>query len=296
MPEIRVAAGATIKGGQGLLNRMPTIRVNGAELYYEDRGSGPETLVFAHGLVFDHRMYEAQVAAFSDRYRCVTFDFRGQGLSEVTPAGYDMDTLSEDAAALMDALDLWPCHFVGLSMGGFVGLRLALRYPEMLRSLALLNTSAEPEPPGNRPRYRLMRLAARWLGPGAIVGRLMPVMFGRDFLADPGRAADRERWRRRMRDNDPVGISRAAGGVIDREGVLERINGIRAPTLIVAGEQDRATTPDKARHMHERITGSELVTLPGTGHMSVLECPDRVNDLLAAFLAGRSGRQQEMKD
>lgn len=275
---------------------MPTIRVNGAELYYEDRGSGLETLVFAHGLMFDHRMYEAQVAAFSDTYRCVTFDFRDQGLSEVTPNGYDMDTLADDAAALMDALDLWPSHFVGLSMGGFVGLRLALRYPEILRSLVLLNTSAESEPSGNRPRYRLMRLVARLFGPGPIVGRLMPVMFGRDFLADPGRAADREKWRQRMRENDRAGISRAAGGVINRDGILDRIDGISVPTLIVAGEQDLATTPDKARHMHERIPGSELVNLPGTGHMSVLECPDRVNDLLAAFLAGRSGRQQEVDD
>lgn len=275
---------------------MPTIRVNGAELYYEDRGSGPETLVFAHGLVFDHRMYEAQVAAFSATYRCVTFDFRGQGLSEVTPNGYDMDTLAKDAAALMDALDLWPCHFVGLSMGGFVGLRLALRSPEMLRSLVLLNTSAESEPSGNRPRYHLMRLVARLLGPGPIVGRLMPVMFGRDFLADPGRAADREKWRQRMRENDRAGISRAAGGVINREGLLDRIEEIRVPTLIIAGEQDQATAPDKARHMHERIPGSELVMLPGTGHMSVLECPDRVNELLAAFLAGRPGYQHEVDD
>lgn len=275
---------------------MPTIRVNGAELYYEDQGSGLESLVFAHGLMFDHRMYEAQVAAFSDTYRCVTFDFRGQGLSEVTPNGYNMDTLADDAAALVDALDLSPCHFVGLSMGGFVGLRLALRYPEMLRSLVLLNTSAESEPSGNRPRYRLMRLVARLLGPGPIVGRLMPVMFGRDFLADPRRATDREQWRQRMRENDRAGISRAAGGVINREGVLDRIDGIRAPTLIIAGEQDQATTPDKARHMHERIPGSELVTLPGTGHMSVLECPDRLNELLTAFLAGRPGPQHEVDD
>lgn len=123
---------------------MPTLQVNGAQLYYEDRGSGAETILFAHGLLFDHCLFEAQVAAFQDRNLCVTFDFRGQGQSEVTPGGYDMDTLAEDAAALMDALALWPCHFVGVSMGGFVGLRLALHYPEMLHSLSLLDTSADP--------------------------------------------------------------------------------------------------------------------------------------------------------
>ena len=135
---------------------MPTLQVNGAELFYDERGSGSETVVFAHGLLFDGRMFDAQVAALSGRFRCLTFDFRGQGRSAVTPDGYDMDTLADDAAALIEALGASPCHFVGLSMGGFVGLRLASRRPELLRSLALVDSSADPEPADNLPRYRLL--------------------------------------------------------------------------------------------------------------------------------------------
>lgn len=264
---------------------MPTIEVNGAELYYEDQGSGDETILFAHGLVFDHRMYAAQVAHFRDRYRCVTFDFRGQGKSQVTAGGYDMDTLAADTAELVDALELAPCHFVGTSMGGFVGLRLALRRPELLRSLVLLDSSAESEPRENVLRYRAMQFAVRWLGLRAVVGRLMPVMFGRDNLADPAREADRRYWRELMLDNDRTGISRAAGGVIGRQGVIDEIDAIRVPTLVAVGEQDAATVPEKSRRMHERIPGSTFVAIPGAGHMPSLEQPARVNAIIGDFLA-----------
>src|SRR5262245_51346677 len=90
---------------------MPKLRINRAEIYYEDVGSGPQTIVFAHGLLWSCRMFDGQVAALKDCYRCVSFDFRGQGQSEVTRDGYDMDTLYEDAAALIETLNLAPCHF-----------------------------------------------------------------------------------------------------------------------------------------------------------------------------------------
>src|SRR5262249_22014148 len=112
---------------------MPRIVVNGANLHYEDTGPGREPIVFAHGLLWSGRMFEAQVAALKGRYRCITFDFRGQGQSEITRSGYDMDTLADDARALIEALGIAPCHFLGLSMGGFVAMRLAARRPELIR-------------------------------------------------------------------------------------------------------------------------------------------------------------------
>jgi pimeloyl-ACP methyl ester carboxylesterase len=117
---------------------MPFKEINGTRIHHTETGSGPETIVFSHGLLMSGEMFRDQVAAFSDRYRCITFDHRGQGQSEVTESGYDMDTLAEDAAALIRELNCAPCHFAGLSMGGFVGMRLAIRHPELLKSLILL--------------------------------------------------------------------------------------------------------------------------------------------------------------
>ena len=88
---------------------MPRLCVNGATIHYEEHGTGPETIVFAHGLLWSVRMFDRQVDALKDRYRCITFDFRGQGQSEVTATGYDMDTLAADAAALIESLRCAPC-------------------------------------------------------------------------------------------------------------------------------------------------------------------------------------------
>ncbi|HMB91441.1 MAG TPA: alpha/beta hydrolase [Rhodothermales bacterium] len=266
---------------------MPTMRVNGAEIYYEEQGTGSETIVFAHGLLWSGAMFASQVRAFQDHYRCITFDFRGQGRSEVTAAGYDMDTLTEDAAALIETLDCAPCHFLGLSMGGFVGLRLALHYPGLLKSLMLLETSADPEP--NQKKYRLLNFIARWFGLRPVASRVMPIMFGEKFLNDPARAKEQVAWRQRLIANHRIGITRATEGVIYREGVYEMLDQIKTPTLIVVGDQDVATVPAKSERMHERIPGSQLVIIPGAGHTSTVEEPEAVNTALRAFLSSQNG-------
>lgn len=264
---------------------MPAMRLNGANVSYEVTGDGLETIVFAHGLLWDGYMFHKQVAALRDRYRCVTFDFRGQGKSEVTRDGYDMDTLTLDAAQLIERLGFAPVHFAGLSMGGFIAMRLGARRPDLIRSLILMETSAEPEPPENIPRYRMFYRVARFLGPGAVASRVMPIMFGQKFMTDPNRAAERDEWRRRASANHRVGIGRATEGVISRRGVTEEIGKIRAPTLIIVGDQDVATVPAQARRIHDLIPGSRLVVIPGAGHTSSIEEPEAVTTAIEEFLA-----------
>jgi len=267
---------------------MPTLQVNGATLWYEEHGSGPETVVFAHGLLWSGRMFDAQVAELADRLRCVTFDFRGQGRSEVTAGGYDMDTLSDDAAALIQALGCAPCHFVGLSMGGFIGMRLAARRPELVRSLVLMETSADPEPAENVPRYRLLGGIVGVLGtPGMrlVMPRVMRIMFSRTFLRDPAREADRRLWRERGMGNHPRGIVRALAGVIGRKPIYGELGKIAVPTLVVVGDEDVATVPAKAERIAAAIPGARLVVIPGAGHTSSVEQPDLVNAALEGFLA-----------
>ncbi len=269
---------------------MPTMRISDAAIHYEERGTGREAIVFAHGLLFSGGMFDNQVEALKGRYRCVTFDFRGQGQSEVTKSGYDVDTLSDDAARLIETLGCAPCHFVGLSMGGFVGLRLAIRRPTLLKSLILLETSADPEPKGSRRRYRLLSFIARWFGLRLVVNRVMPIMFGQKFLRDPSRAASRDEWRKRILANDRVGITRAVGGVVGRAGVYDELEKIALPTLIVVGDQDVATVPALAQRLHAGISRSRLVVIPGAGHTSTVEEPEAVTEALAQFLDGLAKR------
>ncbi|MEZ4864706.1 MAG: alpha/beta fold hydrolase [Caldilineaceae bacterium] len=259
------------------------MNINGAKLYYEATGSGPATIVFAHGLIWSGRMFDNQVNALQDRYRCVTFDFRGQGQSEVTQAGYDMDTLTADAAALIQALACAPCHFLGLSMGGFVGMRLAIRQPELLRSLLLFETTADPEP--FAAKYRRLNFVARWFGLRPVATPVMNILFGQKFMQDPARAALRAQWRQHLVRNDRIGITRAVTGVIERQGVYDQLDQIQTPTLIAVGDQDVATVPAKAERIHARIPGSTLHIIPGAGHTSTVEEPALVNRLIENFLS-----------
>ena len=90
---------------------MPFITVNNAHIYYEEHGQGEETIVFGHSMLFNLRMFDDQVEVLKSDYRCVLFDFRGQGKSEVTKDGYELDNLAVDIAELIKSLNCSPCHF-----------------------------------------------------------------------------------------------------------------------------------------------------------------------------------------
>jgi len=262
---------------------MPRIPLNQAALNVVDSGGAPETLVMLHGLLFSHRMFDAQVDALKSRFRCVRMDFRGQGDSEVTRSGYDLETLADDTIALIEHLDCGPVHLLGFSMGGMVAQRIALKRPDLLRSLVLMNTSAEPEAKRKRPRFALLNLAARLLGMEKVAPRILPLLFSDRFIEDPACREERERWLAMVTANDRIGASRAVRGVVSRKSIIDRIGRIQTPTLIITADQDRATSPARAQRMHERITGSRLVTIEGSGHMTTAEKPDAVNQALEDF-------------
>lgn len=264
---------------------MPHVAVNGVSLYYEESAGAGAPILFSHGLLFSGRMWEPQVACFGSRHRVVTYDHRGQGRS-ADPGGrtHDMEEVTADAIALIERLGLGPCHFVGLSMGGFVGLRIAARRPELLRSLTILDSSAEPEPRENVPRYRLLGRVASWFGVGVVVSRVMPIMMARSTLRDPEKAPLVAHWRRELSAN-ARGIVRAVTGVIERKGVTDELATIRVPTLVMVGEEDVATVPAKSERMAAAIAGARLVRIPRAGHSSNLEQPALVNAELKAFFA-----------
>lgn len=264
---------------------MPYVTVNGGKLYYEDTGGSGESVVFSHGLLWSTHLFDAQVAALRGRYRCIAYDHRGQGRSEVPPGDeVTIETCYQDAVALIEQLGVAPCHFVGLSMGGFVGMRLAARRPELLRTLTLLETSADPEPPENVPRYKRLNLVARLFGTGPVATPVMKIMFGKTFLEDPTRADQRAAWTDRLKENKRS-IYKAVNGVIRRQPVLPELERIQTPTLVVVGEEDVATVPAKAERIHAAIKTSRLERLPCGGHSCTVEEPARVNALLEAFLS-----------
>jgi len=194
-----------------------------------------------------------------------------------------MDTLAADAAALIEALGLGPVHFCGLSMGGFIAMRLAISRPDLIRSLVLLETSPDPEPSENMLKYRVLNLIARFFGVGLVTNAVMPIMFGKTVLRDHNRAAERLAWRSQLATNRRS-IWRAVNGVMEREGVYDKLSKIAAPTLVVVGDEDVATAPAKAERIAGAIKGAKLVVIPGAGHSSTVEQPDMVIEAITKFL------------
>ena len=262
--------------------------VNGADIFVSQ--GGPDDgipIVFSHGLLFDHSMFDQQAEALQDRYRVVRYDHRGQGRSARTGENpIAIETLYDDAVALIEKLEIAPCHYVGLSMGGFVAMRVAARRPDLLRSLILLETSPDAE--DNAKDYKRLNLVARWLGVRPLVGRVMPMMFGQTFIDDPARAAERERWRNHLVSLDRD-IWRASKGVIERDGCLDELGNITLPTLVIVGEEDMPTPPEKAQRIQRAIAGSQLEIIAGAGHTSTVEQPDLVNAVIERFLANLDG-------
>ncbi|TXD98325.1 alpha/beta fold hydrolase [Psychrobacter frigidicola] len=266
---------------------MPHIQINDANIYYEDSApedTGKPVMVFAHGLLWSTQMYDKQVAHFQDKYRCIAFDFRGQGQSQITKSGYDMDTLTEDTIALLTALNIDQCHFVGLSMGGFVAQRIAINHPERLLSLILLATSADPEDPKMVPEYRKLLTAIRWLGMKRVSKKVLPIMFGKRFLHDKTRREACLQGLAQLQGNHKVGVTKATMGVIERKGIYEQLSDITAPTLIIVGDEDAATPYPQSERMHFAIKGSKLAVFKGAGHTPTIEEPEQVNTVISHFL------------
>ena len=263
---------------------MARISINGCQYYYQDVGEGPETVLFGHGFLMTHRLWEQPIEALRDRYRCIAVDWRGQGWSEVTKSGYGVLGLCEDLIELVERLGCGPCHYVGLSMGGYVGFRLLLRNPDWLRSAVLLDTQARAEEPASRRAYQAMLMAVRFLGYEVVMDRVLPLFFGPAFLNDPEKRQEVERWKGIIMSNDRTGVYRAGMGIFDRPDALAHLGAAATPTRLITGADDRPTPVDEARLTQEHLPGAELKIIPAAGHSSVIERPEVVIPHITSFI------------
>lgn len=264
---------------------MPTLPINDTEIFYRKEGRGDETIVFSHGLLLDHSQYDRQVDALRDDYRCIAYDHRGQGRSAVPDRPLvDMETLYFDAVELIERFDAAPCHFVGLSMGGFVGLRVAARRPDLVRSLTLIDTRAGAEPKKNIPKYQRLNFVARWFGIGLVSARVLPILFGDTFLDGSEFERARAKWRERLEGNSKE-IYKAVNGVLHRPSVESEVEGIDVPTQVIHGEEDEAIPLSTGRALADAIDGAGFVPIPEAGHTPTVENPTAVNDALRSFLS-----------
>lgn len=252
-------------------------------LFVEERGEGAPVFLW-HSLLCDGGMWRFQVPRLAEHYRILNVDGPGHGRSSPIRRPFTLWDCADAAVEVMDALEIERVHWVGLSWGGMVGMRLALTYPDRVRSLALLDTSAARESRRKLPSYKVMAFIAARLGPvRPLIDRIEPVFFTQ-WTRENNRAVV-ELFRDHLARMEPSSIRRAVDAVIfDRTDIRDRIGQIRRPTLVLVGRDDVATPPSRSREIVERIPGASLVEIPNAGHLSALEQPDRVTEALLGFL------------
>ncbi|KAF0232114.1 MAG: alpha/beta [Beijerinckiaceae bacterium] len=270
---------------------MPLMPINGTELFVEEFGTGPETVLFYHSLFFSGEMYAPQIAMLRDKYRCVTIDWRGHGRSAAPLGGYDVDNLVRDALEVADAVGAKQFHWVGCSVGGVMGLRIAAQFGDRVKSLIVGGASAEAEPIEKVTRYEDLILDVFAKRPEAVIDRLMAILYGSPFLNDPARAADVRRERDIILSCGSARVARASAPVLRRVDIRHLLPHIRCPTLAICGALDGANPPYKSEIIAKGIPGARLEIMPAVGHQPNIEAPEAFGALIRGFLDEQTGVQ-----
>jgi 3-oxoadipate enol-lactonase len=256
---------------------MPFADVNDQHVYFEDSGGDGEAVIFSHGFLMDHDMFAPQVDALAGEFRCITWDERGFG---GTPARGDFTywDSTDDALALLSHLGVEKAFFVGMSQGGFISMRAALRAPERVLGLGLIDTQAGLEDEAAVPMYDAMTddWEANGLS-GDVAAVIASIILGSECDATPWIA----KWQALPTDTVRVPYRTLMG----RDDISARLAEITAPAIVFHGEADAAIPMAKAEQLLAEIAKcDELVRIPGAGHASNLSHPTDVNGPLVGFL------------
>jgi 3-oxoadipate enol-lactonase len=259
-------------------------------LHYEEVGQGTPIL-FAHEFGGDHRSWEAQLREFGKRHRCIAYAARGYTPSDVptSPDVYSYMHVMRDAVAVLDHLRIDAAHIVGLSMGGYTALQVALNYPGRVRSLTLAGTGSGSErwyTDAFHKNSRDVALAFERDGSAAVAAT-----YGNGPARVPFAVKDARgfaEFARHLAEHDARGSAHTSRGFQGARPSLydfaDAIHKLKTPTLIVVGdEDDRCIEP--SLFLKATIAASGLVMLPKTGHLVNLEEPDLFNRLVGDFLA-----------
>ena len=258
------------------------ITANGITINYELEGPVLAPVVtLSHSLATDLSMWDPQVPALASRYRILRYDTRGHGGTDAPDEPYSLEQLAEDARALLQALGIARTHFIGLSMGGFIGQVLALKYPQMVQSLVLCDTTSRV-PAEAKPMWEERIRVARTQGMAPQVEPTIGRWFTEPFRTQRPDVIDRVRAL--IRGTKPVGYIGCCHAIAALD-LTNRLHQITTPTLVIVGEEDPATPVAASRTIHERIKGSELVILKSASHLSNMEQPEAFNRAVTSFFA-----------
>lgn len=274
---------------------MSTATVGSIELFYDESGSG-EPLLLIMGFAADSMAWLYQVPEFSKHYRTIVFDNRGVGRSAKPSGPYTIAAMADDTAGLLDAIGVERTHVLGVSMGGMIAQELALRHPNRVRGLVLACTYSEADAEMRKNRESLVRdlggtlrengelqIDPARLDPMMLFQTLLPRVFNPSFIQTElptlmQLLSGALQW------GFSVDAIAAQGAAAAEYRSLDRLHQIKAPTLVITGDNDQLIPPANSDVLAKHIPGARLVKVPGGSHAFNFETPDVFNREILSFL------------
>lgn len=256
-------------------------------LGYDVAGQG-RPLVLLHAFPLDHTIWRAQAEALRSDYRILMLDLRGFGESDPFEDSPSIEAMADDVRALLEALKIEGSVVVGgLSMGGYVALAFARRYPDWLQGLILADTRAEADTPEGKAGREATIALAEAQGAGPVIEQMLPKLLGDQT---------RQRQRDIVDEVRRLGTSQSVAGIVgglramrDRPDAGPWLGRIAVPTLVLVGSEDRITPPSLADSLATHIPGARKTIINGAGHLANMEQPDAFNDAVRGFLRSLPG-------
>ncbi len=259
---------------------MATTYLNGTDLHYSDTGGDGPAVLFSHGFLMDHTMFDAQVDALRDSYRCIRWDQRGFGGTRAT-GPFTYWNSADDAVALLEHLGIDQAVFVGMSQGGFLSLRAALAHADRVRALVLIDSAADVDDAETIEGYQGM-LHVFATGTDEERAGVFQIVAGLILGDDDLAATWIPKWDAIERDQ----LVTAGRALLERDDITDRVAEITCPILAVHGTADQAIGLDRAQAIADRAGDHRgVVEIDGAAHAPNMTNPEQVNNALREFLA-----------
>ncbi len=267
---------------------MPKIKVNNITMNYDQQGSG-EPLILIPYLAADSACYAFQVAEYAKHFTCISIDPRGAGETDKPDGVYSTELLADDVSKLMQVLRLDRAHISGLSLGAAIGMWLAVKHPEKVKSLSLHSGWSKSDP-FLKTVVESWQVLAKALGsvPELIITGIFPWCFTPELYANQEYIQSLAAFVR-SRPAQPVDAFIHQTEAVLAHDVEAQLGKIKAPTQITFGRHDLVTSTRFAALMKDNISGSELLVFEGCSHAPIYEKVDEFNQKTLAFLQRHSG-------
>jgi 3-oxoadipate enol-lactonase / 4-carboxymuconolactone decarboxylase len=258
---------------------MSFIHREGARIYWriDGRADAPP-LLLVNSLGTDHAMWNPVLGGLARYFKVIRFDQRGHGASDAPPGNYTIEMLGRDALAVADAAGATRFCYVGVSLGGMVGMWVAASAPERVERIVLANTSAQLAPQGFDERITQVMLGGVAAITDAVLGRFFTARYA------ARRTEHYETVRQTLLSIDATGYAGCCAAIRDMD-LVPMLSRIVAPVLVIAGTHDPSTPPEHGRRIARALQNARYVELP-TAHFSHSEQPARFVDLVVRFLRG----------